>query len=248
MHCNAHCLNLVLVDTVKSVREAAEFFTLLEKLHAFMSTSKAHIIYVMWQHKLHQDKQPQQLQCLSDTRWGCRSSAISAVCHTYHSIMATLSDIEEGKHAKKAVEGCGLLHLVNSFQFLLSLVLFDRFFSCTKRVSDILQAPKINFSMAAELITTTLETMNQFKTDEVWSKIYKYIIEVANLHEILVACLAQFRHTRQHSKRMTDYIVTENTGIRSHHDADSQVTEPITTYKCRLYFPVFDHLIVELNR
>ena len=69
-------------------------------------------------------------------------------------------------------------------------MLFDCLFSCTKRVSDILQALKINFSMVAELITTTLETMHQFRTDEVWSKIYKYIVEVANLHEILVACLA----------------------------------------------------------
>ena len=104
--------------------------------------------------------------------------------------------------------------------------------------------------MAAELITITLETMHQFRTDEVWSKIYKYTVEVANLHEIPVACLAQFCRTRQHSKRMTDYIVTENTGIRSHHDVDSEVTEPMTTYKCRLYFHVFDHLILvaELNR
>ena len=115
VHCNADCLNLALVDTVKSVREAAEFFTLLEKLYVFISTSKAHIIYVTWQHKLHLNKQPQQLQCLSDTRWACRSSAISAVCHTYDSILATLSDIEEGKHAEKAVEARGLLHLVNSF-------------------------------------------------------------------------------------------------------------------------------------
>ena len=248
VHCNAHCLNLALVDTVKSVREAAEFFTLLEKLYVFMSTSKAHVIYVKWQHNLNPNKQPQQLQHLSDTRWACRSSAISAVCHTYDSILATLSDIEEGKDAEKAVEARGLLHLVNSFQFLLSLVTFDCLFSCTKRISDILQAPKINLSIAAELITATIETMHQFRTDEEWSKVYKYTVEIASLHKIPVAChLAQSRRSRQQSKRMTDYVVTETTGIQSHHDTDSQA-DPMTTYKCSLYFPVLDHLIAELNR
>ena len=33
VHCNAHCLNLVLVDTVKSVPEADCFFSLLEKIY-----------------------------------------------------------------------------------------------------------------------------------------------------------------------------------------------------------------------
>lgn len=32
IHCSAHCLNLVLVDTVKVLPEAEEFFSLLEKL------------------------------------------------------------------------------------------------------------------------------------------------------------------------------------------------------------------------
>ena len=42
IHCYAHCLNLVLVDSTKSVPEAAEFFALLEALYVFMSASKAH--------------------------------------------------------------------------------------------------------------------------------------------------------------------------------------------------------------
>lgn len=35
VHCNAHCLNLVIVDSVKSVSEADCFFSLLQKLHCF---------------------------------------------------------------------------------------------------------------------------------------------------------------------------------------------------------------------
>ena len=44
IHCYAHVLNLVLVDSIKSVKSAYEFFTLLEVLYIFMSTSKVHVI------------------------------------------------------------------------------------------------------------------------------------------------------------------------------------------------------------
>jgi len=46
VHCYAHCLNLVLVDSTKSDPQASEFFALLEILHVFMSTSKAHEVYI----------------------------------------------------------------------------------------------------------------------------------------------------------------------------------------------------------
>ena len=35
VHCHAHRLNLVLVDAVKSVDVASEFFVLLERLYVF---------------------------------------------------------------------------------------------------------------------------------------------------------------------------------------------------------------------
>ncbi len=41
IHCSAHCLNLVLVDTVKAIPEANRFFSLQERLYVFMSGSRA---------------------------------------------------------------------------------------------------------------------------------------------------------------------------------------------------------------
>ena len=35
IYCNAHCLNLALVDSVKAFRDASEFFALLETLYVF---------------------------------------------------------------------------------------------------------------------------------------------------------------------------------------------------------------------
>jgi len=45
IHCYAHCLNFVLVNSTRLVSEASEFFTLLELLYVFMPASKTHTIY-----------------------------------------------------------------------------------------------------------------------------------------------------------------------------------------------------------
>lgn len=42
VHCNAHCLNLVLDDSVKCIPEANCFFSLLQKLSVFVSGSYVH--------------------------------------------------------------------------------------------------------------------------------------------------------------------------------------------------------------
>ena len=57
----AHTLNLVLVDSVKIVPQATESFSLLEALYVFVSTTKAHVVFMQKQQELHPDKQPLQL-------------------------------------------------------------------------------------------------------------------------------------------------------------------------------------------
>lgn len=46
IHCYAHNLNLALVDCVQRVADAREFFLLLEALYVFMSTTKAHALFI----------------------------------------------------------------------------------------------------------------------------------------------------------------------------------------------------------
>ena len=95
VHCYAHCLNLALVDCARIVQEA-DFFALMELLYVFTSSTKAHVLYTQEQTELHPDKQPRQLQWLSDTRWACRYFAVDAICCMFDSVLATLKDISNG--------------------------------------------------------------------------------------------------------------------------------------------------------
>lgn len=73
MYCSAHSLNLVLVDTMKSVPEADNFFAVLQWLYIFMSGSYLHQKWVEVQKEMYKG-QPRKLQRLSDTQWACRQS------------------------------------------------------------------------------------------------------------------------------------------------------------------------------
>ena len=124
VHRYAHCLNLALVDCVRNVQEASEFFALMELLYVFTSSTKAHVLYIKKQTELHPGKQTRQLQRLSDTRWACRYFAVDAICCTFDSVLATLEDISNGVDKSRAVEARGILNQIQCFKFLLLLVIF----------------------------------------------------------------------------------------------------------------------------
>ena len=158
-------LTLVLVDSVKMVSYASEFFSVLEALYVFVSTTKAHAVFMQKQKDLHQDQPVVQLQKLSDTRWACRFGAVNAVCRTYDSILATLEEIGDSCDHMKAVEARGLYYQVAAFSFLITLIMFDRILSCTKSLSDQLQSTQIDLAQAGDLVHATKSTLSEYRTD-----------------------------------------------------------------------------------
>jgi len=134
IHCYAHKLNLAIVDCVKSIQFACDFFCLLEVLYVLISTSKLHSMFMAKQKELYPEKQVHPLQKLSYTHWACRQGAVNAICCTYDSLLATLEDVSEGVDRAKAVEATGLLQ-IKSFKFLLSLIMFDRILTCMKSLT-----------------------------------------------------------------------------------------------------------------
>lgn len=184
IHCYAHVLNLVLVDSCRSVSAASEFFAIIEALYVFMASSKAHVVFVEVQKKQHPDKQPLELQKLSDTRWACRYAAVNTICHTYNSILLTLEEISLSSDHSKAVEAKGLLYQVQSFSFIVSVVMFDQILSCTKQLFDQLQSSKIDLYRASELVSASKAMLQCFRTDEYWDRVYSYATGIANVHSI----------------------------------------------------------------
>ena len=215
MHCYAHCLNLVLEDTTKVVPEASEFFTLMETLYVFISTSKVHTLYIEQQHHLYPNKQPRQLQKLSDTRWACRFFAVDAVCSTFHAILATLQKVVDGNDKLKAVEAKEILLQVHCLKFLKTLVTFHWLLFLTKQLSVQLQSSQTDMTKAAELVEGTMKTLQQFRSDEELGKLYKYANDVASSLNIEVSSLNRRpQRSKRMPKRLEDGIVLQSVGSR----------------------------------
>ena len=155
---------------------------------------------------------------------------IDAISSTYD-VLSSLKIITDWDDRVKAVEKEGLLHQIKSFKFLTSLILLWRIFSCTKNLSDQLQSTTINLAKAAELVISTLDTLQLFHSDQEWEKHYKYATNVATLHNISTTPQRP-RCNRQIPQRLQDGIILEATGTR--HNLISQ------QYKTALYFPILD--------
>jgi len=56
IHCHPHILNLVLIDSVKAILGATQFFALAESIYVFLATTKVHVIFLQKQKELHPDK------------------------------------------------------------------------------------------------------------------------------------------------------------------------------------------------
>ena len=81
------------------------------------------------------------------------------------------------------VEAKGLLYQVESFSFIISLVSFDRVFSCTKQLSDQLQSSTIDLFRALELISATKAMLLEFHSDGYWDVVYRYSTDITlHLH------------------------------------------------------------------
>ena len=149
-HCFNHVLNLCLVDTVRSVRNAGIFFELLQSLYIFISGSAIHAKFIEMQSKLgHRRIIHLKKQC--ETRWACRASSIEAVFTCFAAIVQTLQWACAERNSSQAVEARGLLLQICDHSFILQLHIMRKIFSITLSLSDVLQSKCLDLGKACML-------------------------------------------------------------------------------------------------
>ena len=128
VHCYAHCLNLVLVQSVSDNIIARNFFGLVQNLYVFLETcSMRHELFQRMQ-KVHCNGQVKTLKKLSDTRWACRVDSIRVIDSTLPAIISTLDEIiMNGKKSAVCSQARGLRHCID-FEFVLSLKVSENYF------------------------------------------------------------------------------------------------------------------------
>ena len=237
IHCHAHQLNLVLVDSCKKLDHASAFFSLLECVYVYISSSVPHSVFI--------DKQKQlgftrlvQLKQLSDTRWSCRYSSIQAVMSSLSAIVSTLEEIAEDSNTR-SVQARGLLHQVKSFSFFLSLVLFEKIFGITNNLSNLLQAEHLNYATAASCIKATKTTLSDLRSEEVWEKVWEQSLSLSEKFGIDVSP-ARPQRARRIPQRLDGDVRVDAALVTPRETA-------IENYRTHVYYATIDVLLEEMN-
>ncbi len=121
VHCQAHCLNLVLVESTMSNIGFVSFINLVEKFYTFMAnSSKRHSAFIEMQKRKHPDQHPLELKKLSDTCWVCRESALKTLVKVLPSAMFLEEMTMQDPPDSSAGDAISLLKSIN-FEFFLCL-------------------------------------------------------------------------------------------------------------------------------
>ncbi|KAL2102076.1 hypothetical protein ACEWY4_003837 [Coilia grayii] len=238
VHCQAHCLNLVIVDSVKSVAEAGCFFSLMQKLHNFLSGSYVHTKWLDVQREMY-GGQPREMPSLSDTRWACRYSACHNVLERLPAVYSVLQKIAQEKDGDRATDARGILAQLD-VGFIGVLVTFHKVLGQSKFLSDMLQSPSLDLAAAATLVESLLLTLQQYRSDACFEDLWKEVEETAVKCDLSLEKAE--RRLPKINARLCDYILMAPSGERKVQKDDKE------SFKRHVYYPVLDSMMGELQR
>ena len=91
-----------------------------------------------------------------------------------------LTKIKEELHTAQENIAVGLRFQVKSFEFFLSLLLFEKIFSITDKLSNLLQAVMLS------CIDATKRTISNLRSEENWAEIWEEAVSMAERHNISI--------------------------------------------------------------
>lgn len=240
VHCSAHCLNLVLVDAVKSVPEAEEFFALLQSIYRFVSGSAVHMKWLDVQKEMNPHEKPRELQRLSDVRWACRYMACRTMRDRLPAVLRLLQDISLEKNSgDRKIEAKGLLAQIN-LQFIGLLVTFCKVFGDVKILSDMLQSRSLDLVRAIDLVGSLTDTLKSYRSDCTFGELWKEIEEL--VHHCNISTEAQNKRRPKTNLKFLNSLVMSTVGQRHSEFANNE------EFNKSIFYQVLDCLTAEIDR
>lgn len=222
VHCFNHRLNLVIVDSIKNVRQAADFFVLLEKLYHFISGSNVHIQWILTQETL--SLKPLELKKLSWTRWSCQYRMCITIITRLEAILYLLDSIQENdSNRDRAHEAKSIVCQIDR-DFLQMLFIITEILKHCKIASDFLQNPRNSLADAADIINSVKDSLTNMRSE------------------------TEFNRLCHEAKELADkYNLSENTHRSSRCLRFNQkMTE--SEFRIQIYYQLLDFCLSELNR
>lgn len=275
IHCMAHRLNLVLVDVCKNVQCAAEFFVLLEAVYVFMSSGVSHPVFIKTQKKLYPNRRPLELKRLIETRWSCRYESIETLLKTYSAVLDTLAEVRDTHHSpERSALATGYLLKLESFHFVLMLVIMERLMRVAFILSNALQDPKLDLAAAVSLIKNVIQQLTDMRRCSAgdhgndWDIIWSNAQKICQDNHIAIDAIECVVHPAENIRRQSrsckpptwldSYITTESSGVRRNHGGasaflsvnvdDKEVDCRKNNCRVSVYIVMIDSMLAEMEK
>ena len=263
VHCYAHRLNLVIVDTAKAIPEVSKFFGVVQALSVLIGASakRQHIFTEAQKQEFEpiinadedfedgdapastsmSEKRQQilKLQQIGVTRWSCRVMALRAIRRTYKALISALMKIaHDSTDAKHIAEAEGLLGQLLSFEFVLMMFLMTEVLDrCHCLSQQLLQRMDQDLSNAAACVAATIEILKNFRANaDQWKSLYDEAEAFALANDVKVP------------KR--DDKMNRRRDIRNWCPGPRRIDENTTVYdwfRINMFYIVLDRIVPELE-
>ena len=167
-HCYAHVLNLVLQQSLSSIKECRIFFKSLNGLIAFFSRSSKRV------HELQQFIS-RKLPSVAPTRWNFTSRITKTVFKHRTQLIElfeSISDNSDCWDSDTLIKSEGFLRFLNKFETIWLLEVFSKLFSYTDVLYNVLQSKMYDVLYCADKIEEFLRDLQHERDhgfDGIWS-------------------------------------------------------------------------------
>lgn len=169
IHCYAHRLNLVLMNSLKNISQLNDVLNTIQTVYNYISNSNTrHVLFVEAQKEL--DQKVLELERTVITRWFYWYQSIRKIKLRYEAILSVLNILASSSCTKSASEAIGLKTRMESFQFIMCLHLLEKIFSVTNCLSEQLQNEKQNIIHAFYLVNSTRNALNDLRLNDIQFK------------------------------------------------------------------------------
>lgn len=245
VHCHAHRLNLVLVNSCNNIPIFMEAIGLMEAVYAFFSASTL---------RCDKFKQTQisaglTVLCLpmqSDTRWVCKHKAVTVFKKRYDCLVAALKHFSEfSTKGKERVEANGLLMQLQTFKFVFVLHLLDEILPVLSCTSVFMQKKSCDVARTIDVTQSTVSAVRNLRNEQAFSRLYSEVCEFCSKRDMSKPeTVNRMQRCRKAPKTLDNFVVLETIAV-SREGADP--ADQVLSYRVDMY-AIIDRLLSELDR
>ncbi|XP_078514769.1 zinc finger MYM-type protein 1-like [Lissotriton helveticus] len=227
--CACHNWNLVLGDAAASSTYAANFFGIIQRLYSLFSASTKR-----W-NVLKETGVTLSLKSLSATRWECRLESVKAVRFQMSLILEALLQVSEmDKDVKTRSEATSLVSELESYEFLLCLIIWYDILMRINTVSKLMQSENMQLDVAVKHVQELLTFLTKYRHQGFTAALIS-ANELADELEIQ----KEFKCDRRISKKKKMF---------GYEGADMPITDPKEQFRIKFFNALVDTAIVCIDR